>query len=71
MPLKAAGKCWHHEPMRNPARMALCRLLALAASAGLSWIGAGLEAGIGEHWTSLAPLFLGLAAAPLALVILA
>jgi hypothetical protein len=56
--------------MRNPARMILYCLLALFASAGLIWLGARREALIGEHWTSIAPLVLGFAVAPFALVIL-
>lgn len=55
--------------MRNPARNVLYCLLALLASAALIRLGTGREAEVGEHWTSIAPLFLGVAIAPFALVI--
>lgn len=55
--------------MRNPAGKALYCLLALAASAGLIWLGLGRESRIGEHWTSIVPLFIGFAILPFALII--
>lgn len=56
--------------MRNPARHALYCLLALVASAGLVRLGFGGEARTGEHWTSIVPVFIGLAILPFALAIL-
>lgn len=56
--------------MRNPARKALYFLLALIAGAGLVWFGAVREQRIGEDWTAIAPIFVGLGIAPFALVFL-
>lgn len=56
--------------MRNPARKALYFLAAFAAGAGLVWFGAEREQRIGEHWSAIAPLLLGFAAAPFAFVFL-
>jgi hypothetical protein len=56
--------------MRNPARKALYCLLALLAGAGLIWFGAGRQARIGEHWTSIAPIIVGFALAPFGFVFL-
>jgi hypothetical protein len=56
--------------MRNPARKALYCLIAVLAGAALIWFGAGREQRIGEHWTSIAPIFVGLGIAPIAFVFL-
>lgn len=56
--------------MRNPARKALYFLLALLAGAGLLWFGAVREGRIGEDWTAIVPMVLGLAVAPFAFVFL-
>jgi hypothetical protein len=56
--------------MRNPARKILYCLLALVVSAGLILFGIERHEAIGEHWTSIVPLFVGFTIAPFALVIL-
>ncbi len=56
--------------MRNPARKALYCLIAVLAGAALIWFGAGREQRVGEHWTSIVPLFVGFALAPIGFVIL-
>lgn len=56
--------------MRNPARKALYFLLATLAGAGLVWFGAIREARIGEDWTAIVPMVVGMAVAPFAFVFL-
>lgn len=56
--------------MRNPARKALYCFLLVVASAGLIWFGAGREQRIGEHWTAIVPMVVGLAILPFPLVTL-
>jgi hypothetical protein len=55
--------------MRNPARKALYFLLAGLAGAALVWFGAAREQRMGEDWTAIAPIFLGLSVAPFAIVL--
>lgn len=54
--------------MRDPPRKALYCLLALLAGAGLVAFGAAREARIGEDWTAIAPIVVGLGILPFALV---
>lgn len=56
--------------MRNPVRKALYCLLALLAAAALTRLGIGREQSIGEDWTAILPIFIGLGIAPFALVFL-
>lgn len=56
--------------MRNPARKALYCLLLVAASAGLIWFGAYRQETVGDHWTGVVPILLGLALLPFPLYIL-
>lgn len=55
--------------MRDPARKALYFLLAGLAGAALVWFGAEREQRIGEDWTAITPILLGLAIAPFAIVL--
>lgn len=54
--------------MRNPSRKVLYCLLALIVGAGLIRFGFGREQRIGEHWSSIVPIFLGFGIVPFALV---
>lgn len=56
--------------MRNPSRKALYCLLALIAGAVLIRFGFGREQRIGEHWSSIVPIFLGFGIVPFAFVTL-
>lgn len=56
--------------MRNPARKAVYCLIAVLAGAALVWFGVGREQRIGEHWTSIGPVFVGLGIAPISFVLL-
>lgn len=56
--------------MRNPARKALYCLFALVAGAALIRFGFGREQRIGDHWSSIVPIFLGFGIAPFAFVTL-
>lgn len=56
--------------MRNPARKALYCLIALLCGAGLVRFGVLREQRIGEDWTAIAPLALGLAMVPIAFFVL-
>ncbi|HYI39439.1 MAG TPA: hypothetical protein VE053_03885 [Allosphingosinicella sp.] len=56
--------------MRNPARKALYCLLALVAAAAMIRLGFGREQSIGEHWTAIVPICIGLGIAPFAFVFL-
>jgi hypothetical protein len=55
--------------VRDPARKALYFLLAGLAGAALVWFGAAREQRIGEDWTAIVPILLGLAIAPFAIVL--
>jgi hypothetical protein len=55
--------------VRDPARKALYFLLAGLAGAALVWFGAEREQRIGEDWTAITPILLGLAIAPFAIVL--
>ena len=56
--------------MRDPAREALYCLIVLLAAVAAIRFGVLREEWIGEHWTAIVPILLGLAAAPFALVTL-
>jgi hypothetical protein len=56
--------------MRNPARTALYWLIAVLAGAASVWFGAAREQRIGEDWTAIVPIFLGLGLAPIGFVLL-
>jgi hypothetical protein len=56
--------------MRDPARKALYCLIAVLAGAALIWFGAWRREHIGEGWTSIVPIFVGLGSAPFGLVFL-
>jgi hypothetical protein len=56
--------------MRNPSRKALYAFLALLAAAALIRFGVAREQRIGEDWTAIVPIVLGLGIAPFALVTL-
>jgi len=52
--------------MRNPLRKACYFLIAGLAGAALVWFGAVREERIGEDWTAIVPILLGLTVAPFA-----
>lgn len=56
--------------MRNPARKALYCFLALLLAAAAIRLGIGREQRIGEDWTAIVPILIGLGIAPFALVFL-